>query len=101
MDAQRIGRSREHSTNSGRGREKRRPTMTVDHLLKRQDAWLGRLKQRLVSGHVFGRLRISQSYFKTHRSDALDEQFDTKPLFLVSGQNCPNAIANVNHLLEA
>jgi len=101
MDAQRIGRGREHSTDRRRGAEKRNPPMAVDHLLKRQDEWLGRLKQRLVRTHVFTRPRISQSYFKAHRPDALDEELDTKPLFLVLGQNCLNAVANVNHFFEA
>jgi|SRR5208282_834103 len=101
MDAQRIGRSGEHPTDSARDREKRNPPMTVDHLLKRQDEWLGGPKQRLVRTRVVARPRIAQSYLKTYRPDAIDEHFDAQTLLIVLGQNRLNAIANVNHFLEA
>jgi hypothetical protein len=101
MDAQRIGRSGEHLTDSVRDREKRNPPMTVAHLLKRQNEWLGGLKQRLVRAHVVARLRISQRHINPHRPDALDEHFDAQTLFIVLGQNRLSAIVNINHFFEA
>ena len=75
--------------------------MTVDHLLKREDQRLGGLKQRFVRFCVVIRPWIAQSHLESQGPESLDEDFDAQAPFIMVGQNCLNAIADVNQLLEA
>jgi hypothetical protein len=75
--------------------------MTFDRLLKREDEWLCRLKQRPVRSCVVIRPRIAQSQVETYHPDAFDKHFDAQTLLIVVGQNRLNAIAHVHQFLEA
>ena len=74
--------------------------MTVDHLLKVQHERFGRLQQWLGRAPIVAGCRIARLHLDAQHPHPFRQHIEQRVVLVGPGENRPNAIADVNRILE-